>query len=43
MNIEEDILKISYKKPEEDEVIHPGTIYRGLARRSFDLGSSVKH
>ncbi len=41
VNIEEDILKISYKKPEEDEAIHPGTIYRGLARRSFDLGYKI--
>jgi HSP20 family protein len=41
VNIEEDILKISYKKPEEDLIIHPGTIYRGLARRSFDLGYKI--
>lgn len=41
VNIEEDILKISYKKPEEDDSIHPGTIHRGLARRSFDLGYKI--
>ena len=41
VNIEEDILKISYKKPEEDDTLHPGTIHRGLARRSFDLGYKI--
>jgi len=41
VNIEEDILKISYKKPEEDDSFHPGTIHRGLARRSFDLGYKI--
>lgn len=41
VNIEEDILKISYKKPEDDDSIHPGTIHRGLARRSFDLGYKI--
>lgn len=41
VNIEEDILKISYKKPEEDDLIHSGTIYRGLSKRSFDLGYKI--
>jgi HSP20 family molecular chaperone IbpA len=41
VNIEEDILKISYKKPEDDDTLHPGTIHRGLARRSFDLGYKI--
>ena len=41
INIEEDILKISYKKPEDDDTLHPGTIHRGLARRSFDLGYKI--
>ena len=41
VNIEEDILKISYKKPEEDDTLHPGTIHRGLARRYFDLGYKI--
>ena len=41
VNIEEDILKISYKKPEDDNTLHPGTIHRGLAGRSFDLGYKI--
>jgi len=41
VNIEGDILKISYKKPEEEETLHPGTIYRGLSKRSFDLGYKI--
>jgi hypothetical protein len=41
VSIEEDILKISYTKPEEDENFHPGTIHRGLAKRSFDLGYKI--
>ena len=41
VSIEEDILKISYVKPEEDENFHPGTIHRGLAQRSFDLGYKI--
>jgi HSP20 family protein len=41
VNIEEDILKISYKKPDENEDLHPGTIHRGLSKRSFDLGYKI--
>ena len=43
LDIEDDILKISYNKPEEDNDKHipPGTIHRGLARRSFDLGYKI--
>jgi len=41
VDIEDDVLKISYKKPEEDESIHPGTIHRGLSKRSFDLGYKI--
>ena len=41
INIEEDILKISYKKPDEDDTLHPGMIHRGLSRRSFDLGYKI--
>ena len=41
VNIEDDILKISYKKPEENDVIHPGTIHRGSSKRSFDLGYKI--
>ena len=36
LDIEGDILKISYKKP-EDESFHEGTIHRGLSKKSFDL------
>jgi HSP20 family protein len=40
VDIEEDILKISYKKSEEEK-FHPGTIHRGLSKRSFDLGYKI--
>ena len=33
INIEGDVLKISYKKPEEDK-FHEGTIYNGLSKKS---------
>ncbi len=36
LDIEGDILAISYKKP-EDEIFHEGTIYNGLSKKSFDL------
>ena len=36
LDIEGDILKISYKKPEEEK-FHEGTIYNGLSKKSFDL------
>ena len=36
IDIEGDILKISYKKP-VDEEIHPGMIHHGLSKKSFDL------
>ena len=36
LGIEGDILKISYKKPEEEE-FHQGMIYNGLSKKSFDL------
>ena len=36
MDIEGDILKISYTKPVDDE-IHPGMIHNGLSKKSFDL------
>ncbi len=36
LDIEGDILKISYKKPEEEE-FHQGMIYNGLSKKSFDL------
>jgi HSP20 family molecular chaperone IbpA len=40
VDIEDDVLKISYKKPEEEK-FHPGTIHRGLSKRSFDLGYKI--
>ena len=36
LDIEGDTLKISYKKP-EDEEFHEGTIHQGLSKKSFDL------
>ena len=36
LDIEGDILAISYKKPEEEK-FHEGTIYNGLSKKSFDL------
>ena len=36
LDIEGDILKITYKKP-EDEKFHEGTIHNGLSKKSFDL------
>jgi len=41
VDIEDDILKISYEKPEENKQIHPGTIVNGLAKRSFNLGYKI--
>ena len=40
INIEGDILKISYKKPENEE-FHEGTIYNGLSKKSFNLGYKI--
>jgi HSP20 family protein len=40
INIEGDILKISYKKPEVEE-FHEGTIYNGLSKKSFNLGYKI--
>jgi len=39
VDIEDDILKISYNKPEED--LHPGTIHRGLSKKSFNLSYKI--
>ena len=41
IDIEDDILKISYDKPEDEKEIHPGTIHRGLSRKSFNLGYKI--
>ena len=40
IDIEGDVLKISYKKPKE-EACHEGTIYNGLSKKSFDLGYKI--
>ena len=40
IGIEDDLLKISYDKPEEKE-IHPGTIHRGLSKKAFKLGYKI--
>tara|TARA_B100001093_G_scaffold289222_1_gene276250 strand:+ start:854 stop:1276 length:423 start_codon:yes stop_codon:yes gene_type:complete len=40
IDIEGDVLKISYKKPKE-EAFHEGTIYNGLSKKSFDLGYKI--
>ena len=39
INIEGDVLKIAYKKPEEK--FHEGTIYNGLSKKSFNLGYKI--
>ena len=41
VDIEDDILKISYNKPEEEKELHPGTIHRGLSKKSFNLGYKI--
>ena len=41
VNIEEDVLKIHYTKPNEGTEIHPGTIVRGLSQKSFNLGYKI--
>jgi HSP20 family protein len=41
IDIEDDILKISYDKPEDEKDLHPGTIHRGLSRKSFNLGYKI--
>jgi HSP20 family molecular chaperone IbpA len=37
LNIEGDILEITYKKPEDNEDNFEGYIYHGLSKKSFDL------
>jgi HSP20 family protein len=39
IDIEDDILKISYIKSDED--LHPGTIHRGLSKKSFNLAYKI--
>ena len=41
IDIEEDVLKISYEKPEEEKEMHPGTIVRNLSKKSFNLGYKI--
>jgi HSP20 family protein len=41
LDIEDDILKISYDKPEDEKELHPGTIHRGLSKKSFNLGYKI--
>lgn len=41
VDIEDDILKISYNKIEEEKELHPGTIHRGLSKKSFNLGYKI--
>ena len=40
ISVEGDLLKISYKNP-ENEVDFSGYIYHGLSRKSFDLGYKI--
>jgi len=40
LEIDGDLLKITYDKPEEEED-YSGYIYKGLAKRSFNLGYKV--
>jgi HSP20 family protein len=41
VDIEDDILKICYEKPNEDKKFHPGTIVNGLSKKSFNLGYKI--
>lgn len=41
VDIEDDILKIRYDKPEIKTEFDPGTIHRGLSKKSFNLGYKI--
>ena len=41
LEIDGDLLKIIYEKPSETEEDHSGYIYKGLAKRSFNLGYKI--
>ena len=41
INIEGDIIKISYDKPKKEDAINSGTIYHGLSKKSFNLGYKI--
>lgn len=41
LEIDGDILKISYKKPEDPDFDYSGYIYKGLSKKSFKLGYKI--
>lgn len=41
VDIEDDLLKITYQKPDEDKNLHPGTIVNNLSKKSFNLGYKI--
>ena len=41
LEIDGDLLKIIYDKPNEEDFNYSGYIYKGLAKRSFNLGYKV--
>lgn len=40
LDIEDDILKIIHEK-DDDQLIHPGTIHRGLSQKAFKLAYKI--
>ena len=43
LEIDGDLLKIIYDKPNEEEFDYSGYIYKGLAKRSFNLTAEMKN
>jgi len=41
IDIEDDVLKISYEKNDKNENVPEGTIYHGLSKKSFSLGYKI--
>jgi len=41
IDIEGDVLKISYEKPNDKNEVSEGTIYHGLSKKSFNLGYKI--
>ena len=41
LNVDGDLLQISYKKSEDESFDYTGYIYKGLARKSFNLGYKI--
>ena len=41
IDIEGDVLKISYEKPNDKDEISEGNIYHGLSKKSFNLGYKI--